>query len=35
MNNNITIQQKVMQKMFPAWEPNIPTLGTKRPYGTS
>ncbi len=29
MNNNITIQQKMMQKLFPAWEPNIPTLGTK------
>ena len=32
MNNNITIQQKVMQKMFPAWEPNIPTLGTNNSH---
>ena len=29
MNCNITIQQKVKQKLFPAWEKNIPTLGTK------
>ena len=29
MNNNRTIQQKDMQKLFPAWEKNIPTLGTK------
>ena len=29
MNNYRTIQQKDMQKLFPAWEHNIPTLGTK------
>ena len=29
MNNNRTIQQKAMQLLFPAWEQNIPTLGTK------
>ena len=29
MNNNRTIQQKDMHKLFPAWEHNIPTLGTK------
>ena len=29
MNNYRTIQQKDMHKLFPAWEHNIPTLGTK------
>ena len=29
MNNYRTIQQKDMQKLFPAWEHNIPTLGNK------
>ena len=29
MNNNRTIQQKDMLKLFPAWDKNIPTLGTK------
>ena len=29
MNNYRTIQQKDMQRLFPAWEHNIPTLGTK------
>ena len=29
MNNYRTIQQKDMHKLFPAWEKNIPTLGTK------
>ena len=29
MNNYRTIQQKDMQRLFPAWENNIPTLGTK------
>ena len=29
MNNYRTIQQKDMHKLFPAWENNIPTLGTK------
>ena len=29
MNNYRTIQQKDMHKLFPDWEHNIPTLGTK------
>ena len=29
MNNYRTIQQKAMQLLFPAWEQNIPALGTK------
>ena len=29
MNNYRTIQQKDMQRLFPAWEKNIPTLGNK------
>ena len=29
MNNYRTIQQKDMQRLFPAWEKNIPTLGIK------
>ena len=29
MNNYRTIQQKAMQLLFPAWEQNIPSLGTK------
>ena len=32
MNNYRTIQQKDMQKLFPAWEQNIPTLGTKHSH---
>ena len=32
MNNYRTIQQKDMQKLFPAWEHNIPTLGTKHSH---
>ena len=29
MNNYRTIQQKDMQRLFPAWGKNIPTLGSK------
>ena len=32
MNNNRTIQQKAMQLLFPAWEQNIPSLGTKHSH---
>ena len=32
MNNYRTIQQKDMHKLFPAWEHNIPTLGTKHSH---
>ena len=32
MNNYRTIQQKAMQLLFPAWEQNIPSLGTKHSH---
>ena len=32
MNNYRTIQQKVKQILFPAWEQNIPSLGTKHSH---